>query len=219
MELTLLLTLTGHDQGDRLMKAARYAGTGGGTVLMGRGQSGNRILDFMALGDEGREILWIIAEKSELPRIKFAIADAASENKKSKGTMMELEVNRFMRSGNPETGGKEMVQDEERKDATHELLAVILNDGYADEVMELFRKNGAAGGTVIKAHGTAKEGDALFFGVEIVPEKEMLLILCEKAKTEEILQALNSLPFWKEQGMGIAFTMDVNHYTSIGGKR
>ncbi|MDR1832006.1 MAG: hypothetical protein LBQ97_04640 [Fusobacteriaceae bacterium] len=218
MGLTLLLTVVGYNQGDRLMKAARYAGTGGGTVIMGRGPSGNRVLDFLALGDEGREVLWIVAGEEELRRIRFAIADAASEDKKTRGWFIELDVNRFIRMRDAETGGNE-VQTKEKGEATHELLAVIMNDGYAEDAMEAVRKKGAPGGTIIKAHGTAKEGDALFFGVEIIPEKEMLLILCEKTQTKEIIDTLQNLPFLREQGMGIAFTMDAKNYTTFGAKK
>jgi nitrogen regulatory protein PII len=215
MELTLLFVVTGHNKGDKLMRAARYAGTQGGTVMMGRGQSGNRILDFLALGDEGREILWIITEESELQRIKFAITDAAKEDQKTNGYLIELNVNQFMKSGQSVTGGEKM----DHRNATHELLTVIVNTGYADDVMDAVRKKGAPGGTVISAHGTAKEGDASFFGIEIVPEKEMLVILCEKTQSETILNTLKTLPCLQEQGIGIAFSMDVRNYTTLGGKK
>ena len=64
----------------------------------------------------------------------------------------------------------------------NDLITVILNSGYADDAMAAARKAGAGGGTVIKARGTAKEGDESFFGVQIVPEKEMLLIVVDHEK-------------------------------------
>ena len=60
------------------------------------------------------------------------------------------------------------------------LISVILNKGYADDAMAAARKAGAGGGTVINARGTAREDDAKFFGMHIVPEKEMLMISADK---------------------------------------
>ena len=72
---------------------------------------------------------------------------------------------------------------EESKDKmTHELIVVIVNKDFADDVMHAARKAGAGGGTVINARGTAREEDAKFFGVQIVPEKEMLMILVDSDK-------------------------------------
>ena len=71
---------------------------------------------------------------------------------------------------------------------SYEMINVIVNKGYAEDAMAAARKAGAGGGTIINARGTAKECDAKFLGIEIVPEKEMLLILVPKDKKDEIIK-------------------------------
>ena len=100
--------------------------------------------------------------------------------------------------------------------ATHELISVIVNAGYADEIMNAARKAGAPGGTVINARGTGKEEDVKFFGITIVPEKELVLILVPRERSREILDAVRAVPCLARPGIGIAFCMDVEHFVPLG---
>ena len=74
------------------------------------------------------------------------------------------------------------------------------------------------GGTIIGARGTAKEGDAAFFGMKIVPEKELLMILVPDSKKEDILAAVTALPCFKEAGSGIIFCNEAQDFTVLGKK-
>ena len=47
----------------------------------------------------------------------------------------------------------------------HELLVIILNEGYIDEVIEAAREAGAAGGTVLHAKGKGASQAQKYFGV------------------------------------------------------
>ncbi len=61
------------------------------------------------------------------------------------------------------------------------LITVIVNSGYAEAVMAAARSGGASGGSILNARGTGTEEDVKFFGITLVPEKEMLLI-CDAEK-------------------------------------
>lgn len=99
-----------------------------------------------------------------------------------------------------------------------QMINVIMNKGYAEDAMAAARKAGASGGTVLNGRGTAKEGDAKFFGVEIVPEKEMLIILAPTEKTAQIIEAINSLACFSKDGNGIIFTADATGFSLLGKK-
>ena len=102
--------------------------------------------------------------------------------------------------------------------AEYEMINVIVNKGYAEDAMAAARKAGAGGGTIIGARGTAKEGDATFFGVEIVPEKEMLMILVPADKKEAIVSAVSDLPCFQKAGSGIIFCQAARNFTLLGKK-
>lgn len=71
--------------------------------------------------------------------------------------------------------------------------------------MHAARKAGAGGGTIINARGTGREEDVKFFGITIVPEKELVLILAEQEKAPRILEAIRATPLPDRTRHGIAF--------------
>jgi len=96
------------------------------------------------------------------------------------------------------------------KTENHEVIFAIVNAGFAEEAMAVAREHGARGGTILNARGVAREDEAAFFGIAIHAEKEILMLVVEKGRRDEILNAL-----YKEMGMdkkaqGIAFSLPVS---------
>ena len=58
-----------------------------------------------------------------------------------------------------------------------------------------------------------------FMGVEIVPEKEMILILSEAEQTDKIISAISSLKCLDEPGIGIIYTQDVSDFKNLDPKK
>ena len=73
---------------------------------------------------------------------------------------------------------------------THELIIVVLNQGYTDEVMNAARAAGAGGGTVLHAKGTGAEYARKFLGVSLASEKECILIVSETGNRSAIMEAI-----------------------------
>ena len=76
------------------------------------------------------------------------------------------------------------------KDTRYELLLVIANQGHTGSIMDAARAAGAGGGTVIHAKGTGMEGAAHFMGVELVNEKELVLIVSRTSQKNTIMKAI-----------------------------
>ncbi len=72
----------------------------------------------------------------------------------------------------------------------HELILVILNQSYMDDVMDAARSVGAAGGTVLHAKGTGAQYAKKFFGVSLASEKEVILIATKASEKAEIMKAI-----------------------------
>ena len=72
----------------------------------------------------------------------------------------------------------------------HEAIFCIVNSGYSELVMDVAKKFGAKGGTVINARGTANKDAETFFGISIQPEKEIVMILVPSSIKEDVLHAL-----------------------------
>ena len=82
--------------------------------------------------------------------------------------------------------------------------------------MAAARAAGATGGTLLAARGTAKPGDAEFFGVPLVPEKEQLLILTTAEIAPAVVAAIQALPCFAQKGSGVLFTLAATSFTPLG---
>ncbi len=210
-KFVLLTAVVPHDKADQISSAANAAGSFGGTVFRGRKISSNEVIARLGLGGGILDLVTILTERENKDKIVKAIVDSCASEKPNFGHLCSLDVESMVKTGNIIKGEKLM---EEKK--ALELIAVILNRGYADDAMAAARKAGAGGGTVVNARGTAREDDAKFFGMHIVPEKEMLLIVVEHEKKDAVLESIRTLPCLAEPGSGIAFCSGVNDFTLLG---
>jgi len=100
----------------------------------------------------------------------------------------------------------------------HEVIFAIVNSGFAEDVMEIAREQGARGGTILNARGVAREEAAAFFGITIHAEKEILMMVVEKDIRDNVLNAI-----YREMGMakaaqGIAFSLPVSDVAGLAQK-
>lgn len=210
---SLLMCFVPHDSGELITHAAANAGAGGGTVVMGRSFASNSILQALALGDTTKDIVNILVDAEIKDKIIRAVISASETKRKGFGVLISVDSTHFIKTGSVAGGDDYMPGN-----TTHQMITVIANKGYADDIMAAARKAGAGGGTVINARGTAKPGDAKFFGMEIVPEKEMLVIVTKTEQAGAILDAISTLPCLAKPGSGIAFCCPAGDFTMLGRK-
>lgn len=90
------------------------------------------------------------------------------------------------------TDGKNMTGGKPKMEFQHELIIVVLNEGYSDNVMDAARKAGAAGGTVLHAKGTGKGRAEKFLGVSLADEKDVIYIVSSSNKKSDIMKAITN---------------------------
>jgi nitrogen regulatory protein PII len=101
------------------------------------------------------------------------------------------------------------------KTNNHEVIFAIVNSGYAEEVMDVARENGARGGTILNARGAAGEEAAAFFGITLHAEKEILMIVVEKGIRDSILNAIYKQMGMGKKAQGIAFSLPVSDVAGL----
>ena len=215
MSYKLIVTIVPQYSGELITNTARDTGCPGGTVLMGTETSANGLVQLLGFGDAPKDITYNLTQSTKAPAIISAIKDVTGKKKKNFGLLFSIEVDDFIKAGNEKPASLEKGE-KKMTDNNYEMINVIVNKGYAEDAMAAARKAGAGGGTIIQAHGTAKEGDAKFFGSEIVPEKDMLVILVPKDKKEAIVNAVKELNCFKKAGSGIIFCNEIKDFTILG---
>lgn len=210
----LIVSIVPHNSGELITSTAKQAGAGGGSIIMGRGTAQNGLIQLLGLGDTSKDIVYVLVDSSKAENVIGKIQETCSSKKAHFGVLFTIETDDFIKSGSAEKLDEGVKQMDTNN--TYEMINVIVNKGYAEDAMEAARKAGAGGGTIIGARGTAKEGDAKFFGVEIVPEKEMLMILVPVEKKADIVNAISSLPCFEKAGSGIVFCNPAKDFTLLG---
>ena len=223
MSYKLIISIVPHNSGEFITETAKSAGASGGSIIMGRGTASNSVLQLLGLGDTSKDIVYIVVEDVLKEAVLSAIVKASEEKKSHFGVLFTIDVGDFIKAGHlpSESSSNNPQSENEEKGETmnnYEMINVIVNKGYAEDAMAAARKAGAGGGTIIGARGTAREDDAAFFGMKIVPEKDMLIILVPEDKKQDILKAITELPCFAEAGSGIVFCNQAKDFTLLGKK-
>jgi nitrogen regulatory protein PII len=96
-----------------------------------------------------------------------------------------------------------------------EMIYTIVNQGYSDLVMQAAKENGARGGTIYAANGTGSKEFEKFYGIEISPEKEVIIIIVEKKIKDKIMKAIYEVVGLDTKGAGICFSMSLDDVYGI----
>lgn len=213
----LIVSIVPHDSGELITSAAASKGAGGGTIMMARGTAQSNIIQLLGLGDTSKDIAYVIVHDSIYEDVRSEIILRTENKKKSFGVLFSVDLDEFIKAGDAESkaatlaAGGNMANED-----SYQMINVIVNKGYADDAMAAARKAGAGGGTIMSARGTAKEGDAKFLGMEIVPEKDLLMIVVPTEKAPQIVQSIKELPCMQKAGSGIIFCNEAHGFTLLG---
>lgn len=91
-----------------------------------------------------------------------------------------------------------------------ELILIVSNRGYTDNVMEVARNAGAPGGTFIHARGTGSDNSEKFFGVTLGAEKEMIFIVTNREKKDTIMKEIMEKVGSNTDAGSIVFSLPVS---------
>ena len=95
------------------------------------------------------------------------------------------------------------------KDTKQELIFIIGNRGYSEQIMDAAREAGASGGTVIHANGTGMKRAEKFFGFSLASERELILVVASTVKKNEIMQKIMKKAGLETDAKAISFSLPV----------
>ncbi|MDY4888333.1 MAG: P-II family nitrogen regulator [Sphaerochaetaceae bacterium] len=207
MSGTVLYSIVSRGKAQAVFTRARNAGSTGGTILLAKGTAPFNLLALLGLADSRKEIVITICDHD----ISNQVFDAMASTPKCQGVTFAIESERSYLKQEIHIG-----EGEERMKSDHKMINVICNQGYSEEVMGAARNAGAGGGTVMTGRGTGTPEDARFFGIQLVPEKELVIILVDDAHHDAVFDAIISLPSMQDPGSGIAYTQPVSRFEIMG---
>jgi nitrogen regulatory protein P-II 1 len=95
------------------------------------------------------------------------------------------------------------------------LIVSIVRKGWGDTVLEASMKAGAHGGTVVYGRGIGRNEQQRVFGIQIEPEKEIVLTLVPRDISETILAEIVRAAELTAPGHGLAFIVRVDQVAGV----
>lgn len=96
-----------------------------------------------------------------------------------------------------------------------EMIFCIVNAGFSGEVMDAARAEGATGGTIIHARGTAKKSAEETFKITISPEKDIVMLAVHNDIKDAVLKAIYKEVGLGTDGNGVAFSLPITNAVGI----
>lgn len=95
------------------------------------------------------------------------------------------------------------------------LIISIVRKGWGDSVLEATMQVGAHGGTVLFGRGIGRNEQQRVFGIQIEPEKEVVLTLVPADIASRVLQEVVRVAELTAPGHGLAFIVPVEQVAGI----
>lgn len=212
--LKLLITVVQKGSAKTIVQATRNAGAEGGTIFLGKGTG---IYDKRFFGipvTQDKEIILTLFPRKIEEALLAEVGKEGRLNETGRGIAMVIELSAV--AGIPHFCQLDPQQRAEMKtDNEFALIVTVVDKGNAESVVEASKKAGAQGGTIINGRGTGIHEKETLFSIPIEPEKDVVLTLIDREKSEDVLQAIRRATELDIPGKGIAFVLPVDRTSGI----
>ena len=194
--LMVLLSIVERDKGKRLIKILENMNIKMNFQCVGFGTAPTEMMDIFGLGSKDKDIIISIAAENSVKDMMAEFGTAFESHSKFGGLMIILGTSAASRvltellthniNNLTEKGNVAM-----KNEHHNNLIIISINEGYADHVMQVARKAGATGGTVIKGRLADPELVAQLKDSQIDEERELLIILAPLKTSKQIMEDVN----------------------------
>ncbi|WP_035355092.1 P-II family nitrogen regulator [Acetobacterium malicum] len=204
----ILAVIVNFGVGSKILQLGKKCGISGGTIFLGKGTQHCLVTDFLDICDERVEVVLMIAQTGKIESAAEEISRKFKFAKAHHGIAFTATLNNFLGVRNC---AYDKTHEEKGVNKTmYEAIFVIVDRGNAETVVGAAEAAGANGGTIINARGSGVHEYAKLFAMDIEPEKEVVMMILESAKTEAVVNAIQDATEMDKPGNGIIFTIGVN---------
>lgn len=189
----------------------------------GFGTASSEMIDVLGLGNPEKRILISILQKpfadDMLKKLKENLL-IGNVNSGIAFTLPMSGVNSFMLRMLEHLKGSDIELPERKEemkmsDMKHALVVAVINQGYSEEVMDVAREAGAAGGTVVHSRRIGNKEAMGFWGMSIQEEKEMIFIITENDTKTKIMQAVGEKYGMHSEAQGLLISLPIDSVVGL----
>lgn len=192
----ILLSIVERDKGQKLIKELENINIKVNFQCVGFGTAPTEMMDIFGLGSNDKDIIISLGTENTVKDMMANFGTTFESHSKYGGLMIILKIsaaNRILteilslnNDKNTERGDGAM-----KNEHHNNLILISVNDGYSDDVMQVARKAGATGGTVMKGRLANIEQFADIGKSEVDGDREILCILAPLKTSAQIMEEVN----------------------------
>ena len=217
MELYYVMAITDRAKSESMAALYRSAGLHMILTALGRGTATDEHLALYGLDSADKVVISAVADPGEARQLMKSARRRLFIDIPGNGVMLTVPLKSvaggrtlaYLTDSTATEGRPEM-------EFEHELIVVILNEGYSDFVMDAARSAGAGGGTVLHAKGTGSSRGEKFFGVSLAQEKDLIYIVAHRDEKAAIMSAVSRQAGPGSKAGAICFSLPIS---SVAGLR
>ena len=192
MELNYVISIVDRDKADVMNKIYKELDLPLTVTLLGKGTATGQHLEMLGLVAKEKSFITTVADREKTQQLMKNAKRRLFIDIPGNGIVMAVPIKSvgggrtlayFTNSAQESKGVPDMNFD-------HELIVVILNQSYVDDVMIAARDAGAGGGSVLHGKGIGAKYTQKFFEVSLSNEKEIVLIAAKSSQKTAIMQAI-----------------------------
>ena len=195
-------------------------------ICKGRGTATSEILDLLGIGSIEKAVVICLEQNLMVPILIKRVSKSLGLYNPGTGIAFTVPLSGInkpilqvfkdsIHKNISEEEKKESRNKKETKMKKHDLVLIVTNHGYSDELMACAREAGASGGTVINARGLIHRGPVKFFGITVQEEKEIIMILASRDKKIPIMQAISENFGLATKARSIVFSLPAENITGL----
>ena len=104
---------------------------------------------------------------------------------------------------------------ENNRNSAYEMIVTIVEKGVGEDVIDAAGAAGATGATILHGRGSGIHEKAVFFGLTIEPEKDIVLLVVPEAECVNIMEAIGKELGLDKPNSGLCFSFDVSHVIGV----
>lgn len=199
--LNMILT---HEQVNLLSKQARKHHLSA-TKILARGTLASGFFQMLGITSDRRELVSILMSSKDAGEFIDLVYEKLQMDKPGHGIAYLIDVLACIGTHNGTKITLEETASLNPEGSMYHKITVVVERGNAEDVMDAAREAGARGGTILHGRGSTGKEAQTIFGIEIEPEKEIVLILTPVDITQRVFDAIAQKMDIDAPGNGIMY--------------
>jgi nitrogen regulatory protein PII len=207
-DIKLLTLILSENQSHKCIRLIKELGIRSGMVMIGRGTVSSTVLNLLGIKNQRRDIIKLLLDRKKAEEIMEYFDNALQLTKPGHGIAYTTPVISAAGLPEPEANQEQTAANTDncpKGESMFKKLTVIVDRNMSGDVMDIALKAGVRGGTILHGRGAGAELSTNLFGVEIEPEKELVIILMPNDLVDKVVHALTQTLQLDEPGKGILF--------------